>query len=92
MQSVAKVIDFGLARYFDDASSHGSGTRAYMSPDQRAMKRAQVDWDIFALGVILFALAFSKLPFEYASRQNKILQELTHFQYGKFWANHQKEC
>ena len=48
--------------------------------------------DIFALGVILFALAFGKLPFEYASRQNKIFQELAHFQYAKFWINHQKEC
>jgi len=64
----AKIMDFGLAR-----TPHGVkltevgqvvGTPAFMSPEQINGETVDQRSDIFALGIIMFAMLTEKLPFE----------------------------
>jgi serine/threonine protein kinase/Tfp pilus assembly protein PilF len=75
---VPKVIDFGIAKATGQhvltdktlftAFHQFIGTPAYMSPEQAGMSGADVDTrsDIYALGVLLYELLTSHLPFEKA--------------------------
>lgn len=69
-----KILDFGVARLFDEGSEHTIltqqgllvGTVAYMSPEQLAGDPQGIDIrvDVYSLGVILFELLADKLPFD----------------------------
>lgn len=70
---IAKVTDFGLASFLDDASpssryaltsTHVSmGTLSYMAPEQRVdAKSADARADIFSLGVILYEWLTGEVP------------------------------
>ncbi len=72
---VAKVIDFGVVKTLDPSLSDESlhteqgrlmGTPQYMSPEQLSMGQDDVDTraDVYALGVLLFELLTSTLPYE----------------------------
>jgi serine/threonine protein kinase len=45
--------------------------------------------DIFALGVILFAVMLGRLPFELAVLENKVFNLLKEGKIAEFWAFHQ---
>jgi hypothetical protein len=69
--SIAKVTDFGLASFLDDASARfaltsthvSMGTLSYMAPEQRVdAKNADARADIFSLGVILYELLTGEVP------------------------------
>ncbi|KFE65426.1 serine/threonine-protein kinase [Hyalangium minutum] len=68
---LAKVTDFGLASFLDDANSRynltsthvSMGTLSYMAPEQRVdAKTADKRADIFSLGVILYELLTGEVP------------------------------
>jgi eukaryotic-like serine/threonine-protein kinase len=68
-----KILDFGLARPTKpdtedvDRLTHDGmvmGTPAYMSPEQARGQAVDFRTDLFSLGVVLYRLATSKLPFE----------------------------
>ncbi len=74
-QPVPKVIDFGVAKATDQRlteqtlyTEHGVmiGTPAYMSPEQAEMSPLDVDTrtDVYSLGVLLYELLVSELPFQ----------------------------
>ena len=44
--------------------------------------------DIFAVGVVLFALMVGTLPFEYAVSENKLYGLLIDKKYEDFWSFH----
>lgn len=71
------------------------GTRkGYMAPEiHRCLKDNTKDYDaskcdIFALGVILFALVLGKLPFEFATEDNKLYALILEQKYEEFWKFH----
>ena len=66
-----KILDFGLARLHDPASSDVTlsadgtvlGTPAYMSPEQIRGTTVDARADLFALGVVLYELLTAENPF-----------------------------
>lgn len=76
------IIDFGLARFFDDVSITSTGqlvgTPLYMSPEQ-VTGRITVDQrtDIYALGMSLYELLTLRRPIEFTSRENLLRNIVT---------------
>ena len=67
---VAKVIDFGIARLYEEIKREGGkgakivGTPTYMSPEQKENPAAiSFASDIYALGIIAYELFIGKLSF-----------------------------
>ena len=65
---VVKILDFGVAKFQRKTrfTSPGSviGTPAYMSPEQASGKAVDHRSDIWSVGIILFEMLTSHLPFE----------------------------
>jgi serine/threonine protein kinase len=65
-EGVAKVVDFGIARLADQKlTSTGNvlGTVSYMSPEQLQGRTIDGRSDVFAVGVMLYEVLTSVLPF-----------------------------
>jgi eukaryotic-like serine/threonine-protein kinase len=70
---VAKVVDFGIAKFTDSVSASSSATRTgsvlgtpyYMSPEQaRGLRTVDFRSDLWSVGVIVFRCLTGRLPFE----------------------------
>ncbi|HJU41338.1 MAG TPA: alpha/beta fold hydrolase [Vicinamibacterales bacterium] len=60
---VAKVLDFGLARYLTEQTDVlGGGTPPYMAPEQYSGGPIDARTDVYALGVILMQMTYGELP------------------------------
>jgi serine/threonine-protein kinase len=66
-----KVLDFGVAKFFDHGSAYetdqGStvvGTPSYMSPEQVRGRELDARSDLFSLGVVLWEMLAGHLPHE----------------------------
>jgi serine/threonine protein kinase len=81
-QGQVHIIDFGLARFFEDVSVTHSGaligTPAYMSPEQ-VTGRLKIDQraDIYSLGLVLYELLTLRQPIQAPTREGLLRQILT---------------
>ncbi len=66
----AKVLDFGLAKFMEDAEPNLTAsncvvrTPAYMSPEQARGKHVDKRSDVFSFGVVLYEMATGRVPFQ----------------------------
>jgi len=78
-----KVLDFGLAKMFQGASSVQTaagvllGTPQYMSPEACESKAVDHRTDIYALGVLLFQMMCGVLPFTGESMGEVLVKQVT---------------
>jgi len=79
---VVKILDFGIAKLLDDKeynltqSGAKIGTVMYMSPEQIKGLEANHLSDIYSLGVTLFQILTSKVPYETAKSEFEIQLEI----------------
>ncbi len=64
---LAKVLDFGIAKFFTDAADSSQtksfmGTLAYCSPEQIEGKDLDVQADIYSLGITMYELLTGVMP------------------------------
>ena len=77
-----RVIDFGVARFFDDLSMTYTGqlvgTPLYMSPEQ-VTGRGAIDprTDIYSLGLVLYELLTLRSPLDASHRENLLRSIVT---------------
>jgi len=66
-----RILDFGLAKAEGDAELTNAGTTIgtinYMSPEQSQGKNPDCRGDIFSVGIVIYELLTSKLPFKAAN-------------------------
>lgn len=67
-----KVLDFGIATVKDEPAGDAAheatfGTPRYMSPEQAAGQRADVQADLYAVGLLLFEMLAGEGPFDHVT-------------------------
>ncbi|MBK9386201.1 MAG: protein kinase [Planctomycetes bacterium] len=78
-----KLVDFGIARLLSEEpltlTGELSGTPYYMSPEQAAAARQQIDQrsDLFSVSVVLYELLTLRRPFD-GSDPNEVLSRILH--------------
>jgi len=66
---VLKIVDFGIARVLDEASTRLTrtgtvvGTAAYLAPEQARGRTADVRTDLYSLGCVIYQLLCGRAPF-----------------------------
>jgi serine/threonine protein kinase len=90
---VVKLADFDLSRPMNtkDFNPRRVGSVNYMAPEiqeDKGFNGAKVD--IFALGVLLFTLASSKLPFISAKGNDSWFKHIKNGDYDLFWELHER--
>jgi len=78
---VAKLVDFGIAKTFDESTqltSAGSalGTPYYMSPEQIEGRTVDARSDIYALGIIFYEMLVGEVPFADQSTPAVLVKQL----------------
>lgn len=81
---VVKVVDFGIAKGFDDEAGQGVtragfvvGTPQYMSPEQLSGDRLDARSDVYSLAIVLFRMLSGNLPFTADTAQAVMIKRLT---------------
>jgi serine/threonine protein kinase len=84
-QGQLKILDFGIARVRDGATSHATrtglmmGTPAFMAPEQALGKTSDVDaqTDVWAVGATLFTLVSGRVVHEGENAQQIVIRAAT---------------
>ena len=64
-KNIIKIIDFGLSSEYKDLLNTPCGSPCYASPEMfKGQKYKGLSVDLWACGVILFAMLFGYLPFD----------------------------
>ena len=82
-RELAKLLDFGIAKTFDDQATQltqagfALGTPQYMSPEQAMGKEVDARSDIYSLGVMVYEMLTGDLPFTDPSAPAILLKHMT---------------
>jgi serine/threonine-protein kinase len=81
-REVTKLLDFGIAKMFDDAATQltatgaALGTPQYMSPEQAAGRDIDGRSDLYSLGIILYEMLIGEVPFSDPSTPAVLVKHL----------------
>src|SRR5207245_11500575 len=83
-QQVAKLVDFGIAKTFDEATQltmtgFALGTPQYMAPEQVEGRPVDARSDLYSLGVILYEMLSGTVPFNDPSTPAILIKHITDF-------------
>src|SRR5262245_4213575 len=82
-QEVAKLLDFGIAKTFEDGSTQltqtgfAIGTPQYMAPEQAAGKEVTAQSDLYSLGAMLYEMLIGEVPFDAPTTAAILIKQLT---------------
>jgi serine/threonine protein kinase len=83
-REVAKLLDFGIAKTFDEAATQqltttgfAIGTPQYMAPEQAAGKPVDARSDLYSLGVVLYEMLVGEVPFNDPSTPAVLVKHMT---------------
>ena len=79
---IAKLVDFGIAKTFDDRTQLTStgfaiGTPQYMAPEQASGSDVDGRSDLYSLGIILYEMLVAEVPFNDPSTPAILVKHLT---------------
>ena len=82
-QEVPKLLDFGIAKTFEEGSTQltqtgfALGTPQYMAPEQAAGKEVTAQSDLYSLGVMLYEMLTGEVPFDAPTTAAILIKQLT---------------
>jgi serine/threonine-protein kinase len=83
VDSVAKVLDFGIARILDSpgitTTQHVLGTPHYMSPEQARGGPVDAKTDIYSLGVMMYEMISGELPFKNKTARSLLKSHISNY-------------
>src|SRR5437868_1919935 len=79
----AKVLDFGLVKFFSDSVDGGQthqgtfvGTPHYVSPEQARDEQPDPRSDVYSLGILLYLMLTGQVPFHASSAAEVLVKQL----------------
>ena len=79
----AKVLDFGLVKFFSDSVDGGQthqgtfvGTPHYVSPEQARDEQPDPRSDVYSLGILLYLMLTGQVPFHASSAVEVLVKQL----------------
>ena len=91
---IPKLSDFGFAGGMKASTDYKGTPKGYMAPEiHRCHTDKQTAYmpgpaDIFALGVVFFALVVGQLPFQKATAENRLYRLIRQGKKEMFWGSH----
>ena len=82
-QEVAKLLDFGIAKTFEEDGTQltqtgfAIGTPQYMAPEQAAGKDVTAQSDLYSLGAMLYEMLIGEVPFDAPTTAAILIKQLT---------------
>ena len=78
---IAKLVDFGIAKTFDEATQltmagDAIGTPHYMAPEQAAGQPVDARSDLYSVGIILYEMLSGEVPFNDTSAPAILIKHL----------------
>ena len=86
-----RICDFGLSAKIEGEDGSGkltdkAGTEGYFSPEINEKKPYEgIKVDIFCLGIILFNISTSKMPFKKAKKNNRLYNLIIKENFDEYW-------